>query len=526
MSVPCFPARRLPFALVLLLGAMGEAAPAKAQDFAITSLQDVVVTDGSCTLREAVENAISGLAHADCPLDDKLLPNRILLLSLGTYAWQLGTEILSGADQLEIHGLGPDVQSIDLGGASQFLNVQFGAALEVTDVALTNGQGGNFSGGTFAVLFADLKLENVRISGSTANLGGAIAALLDTGNVVELFRVQILDSLATRNDPVNMAAGGAIFLGQQGDSRAYLRSLLLDHVSAVNSAAGGLSQGGGLALFLTGTSQLLAHGIEVDHSVASAPLGTASGAFLLIQGDASSSIALADVSLFHGPDAPAGNAEEAVRTLLGGNAKVSLVRLNATVDEAASPAWTAFHRGTLEGPSREEIWSSLVRMNLNSSPLLGDPVDALRVELADSASLLVGQLTVAGWTGSGISIANPGAGSARIENSILWDNADDLATSGAVSFDPVANHNTIGELGSADPLFADPEAGDYSLQAGSPARDTGDSGFASVGFLDAAHAPRIVGPSTDRGAFERGGIFGWDGEEGDLLAWSSATGAN
>jgi hypothetical protein len=57
---------------------------------------------------------------------------------------------------------------------------------------------------------------------------------------------------------------------------------------------------------------------------------------------------------------------------------------------------------------------------------------------------------------------------------------------------------------SADPLFADPGASNYSLKAGSPAIDAGvalPAGFTNV-VDDFANAPRPVGRASDLGAFE------------------------
>jgi hypothetical protein len=78
----------------------------------------------------------------------------------------------------------------------------------------------------------------------------------------------------------------------------------------------------------------------------------------------------------------------------------------------------------------------------------------------------------------------------------------------------------IGEQGAANPQFVDPANRVYELQSSSPAIDAGNAAFATVGPYDAKHARRVIGPAPDLGAFELGGLFAWDGEEGDAAAWS------
>lgn len=54
----------------------------------------------------------------------------------------------------------------------------------------------------------------------------------------------------------------------------------------------------------------------------------------------------------------------------------------------------------------------------------------------------------------------------------------------------------------AHPLFADPAAGDYRLQAGSPCRDRGTNGAWMAGAVDLAGAPRLANLTVDIGAYE------------------------
>jgi hypothetical protein len=59
----------------------------------------------------------------------------------------------------------------------------------------------------------------------------------------------------------------------------------------------------------------------------------------------------------------------------------------------------------------------------------------------------------------------------------------------------------------ADPLFANPGAGDYTLGAGSPSIDAGNSALVPSGItLDLGGDARISGASVDQGAYEAGGL--------------------
>jgi hypothetical protein len=55
-----------------------------------------------------------------------------------------------------------------------------------------------------------------------------------------------------------------------------------------------------------------------------------------------------------------------------------------------------------------------------------------------------------------------------------------------------------------DPLWADPEAGDFRLQAGSPCIDAGTLDALGLPELDFEGGPRVSGAAVDIGAYEFG----------------------
>lgn len=102
-----------------------------------------------------------------------------------------------------------------------------------------------------------------------------------------------------------------------------------------------------------------------------------------------------------------------------------------------------------------------------------------------------------------------------IANSILWGNT---ATVGPqvynyLSTATILHHCAINQAefltsGSGnilqDPLWADPKAGDFRLQAGSPCIDTGTLDAVGLPELDFEGGPRVSGASVDIGAYEFG----------------------
>jgi hypothetical protein len=113
--------------------------------------------------------------------------------------------------------------------------------------------------------------------------------------------------------------------------------------------------------------------------------------------------------------------------------------------------------------------------------------------------------------GGGIynSSSNPG-----ILNSILWGNGGEIANTGSspgVSYSNVeGGYSGVGNI-DADPMFVDPDNGDYRLSAGSPCIDTGDNSTVPKGVLrDLDGNPRFVadacagaaGATVDMGSYE------------------------
>ena len=98
-------------------------------------------------------------------------------------------------------------------------------------------------------------------------------------------------------------------------------------------------------------------------------------------------------------------------------------------------------------------------------------------------------------------------GAGLIANNIIANNAgDDIRRAGAVLSRNCLFGNGSGMTGpsdiQADPLFVDPNNGDFELTANSPCVDTADDGAWSFERLDNLGLPRVAGYHLDIGAYE------------------------
>ncbi len=135
------------------------------------------------------------------------------------------------------------------------------------------------------------------------------------------------------------------------------------------------------------------------------------------------------------------------------------------------------------------------------------------VASATDALVLLSQVTATGHTGIGLELDETGTGGISLSNSIVYGNGADIGTIGSPVIFP---ENLVG----IDPLFTNAAGGDYTIAAGSPAEDAGDTAFSGMGPYDLGHGARLVGPETDLGAFERGALFNDGFESGNTGVWT------
>ncbi len=110
--------------------------------------------------------------------------------------------------------------------------------------------------------------------------------------------------------------------------------------------------------------------------------------------------------------------------------------------------------------------------------------------------------TIAGNMGEGIRRDN---GDVTLLNTIVWNNGDDIVGAVEAAYSLYGTGPNVIDGGNnltADPIFADPGAGDYRLQKGSPAIDVGLNQNWMLTATDLDGRPRILMQIVDMGCYE------------------------
>ncbi len=211
------------------------AAPAVAAQLAVTTLADLDLVDGDCSLREAIHAANDDSPYGDCPAGEG--DDRIELTLPGTIVLTASLPLLG--EGLTVAGLAASESGIDGGGLYRIFSLP-GPANGATDrlrlerLHLADGRAA--SGGAVAVgAGRSLELVDCVIEGSVAEQFGGAAAALNA------------DSVWIERSVV----AGSVALGRDGGGVAVTfanRLEIVDSTLAGNSAAVG--SGGGLLAYL------------------------------------------------------------------------------------------------------------------------------------------------------------------------------------------------------------------------------------------------------------------------------------
>ncbi len=152
---------------------------------------------------------------------------------------------------------------------------------------------------------------------------------------------------------------------------------------------------------------------------------------------------------------------------------------------AAYSLYTTYFDKTVIAKNRATYHSTLCRANeLTNSIVVGNfsSVTYTFNSLTGSAykcyKLIAKNSTIAHNRG--------GVSDGTFQNSIIWESPSSLLSSAVVENSVVSDgYGAVGSIINADPLFVDPEAGDFRLQASSPAIDQGGD-LSAAGIIDDA----------------------------------------
>lgn len=482
-------------------------APAgEAATLVVDTTGDPQTASGLCSLRWAMAAAALNAPIDGCPPGDAGLDT--ILLGPGTYRLHRRI-VLNGGEPFVIAGAGIGATTIAPEPGIQEGLFYFSNGTEATlqELGLRDGEAweaesSQFGGGIRAV-DADLALRLVMFQSNRASAGGALSFV--TSDEARHLRVESCLFAANRADEASKGAGAVgagayVDLQAAASSARFVDSYFIDNVAsgilAIEIGAGGLHLG--LAAGTTGEvlrTAFLQNRAETwseFDAVAGVTANVLSGGTLRIRDSRFSANQAA------GPSDDYATALRA--TVFGG------LEIDRSIFEVEDQGTGNRHLDVYAGAGSDVRLTNLL---IADGPAVGL---AVRVESGGSARL--GHLTVTNHGQCGVHL--DAFAPSWLENSILWQNDVDLRMPGAVP--PTRTANLVG----VDPRFVSPGTGDYGLAVDSPAVGSGDRSVASVRFADAAHAPRVVGPNTDIGAFERRGIFADDFEVGDAGAWSSA----
>lgn len=498
------PARRLRNAILSAFFVLS-AAQLEATTYAIATLADDAVTNGNCTLREAIRAASTNLPVDACAAggtsDTISLPN-------GTYPFA-GGEVLTTGGSLTIQSqsLNPFNVSIDLGNSGNFLYLQGGGSYILEGLEIKNGQapGPFFIGGAIDAHGVSLEVRNFRFLSNHAQLAGG-ALYFDSGSTggLSVHNGAFLSNGVLGNGSDASRGGAAVARAVAGGDADFRDVTFLSNSAA--SGSGFAVEGG--ALFVEadapGSVASCTRCYFQSNSAVTTGTGGSTGAFHS-EAFNGSTTQLYDCQ-FGGNSATGPGANLKASAFKGGsNSGAALLLERVFIDfNSGAVSDSATYDMVLDGFGGT--------MALYDSQLTFGSAGGLNVTTNSSVEL--GHLTIADYSTLGaILVAN--AGQILLQNSILSLNTTDLGASGNV----VQTTNFVG----GDPLFLNEPGGDYRLSASSPAIGAGTNGVATLRLADLDHHGRIAGADTDIGSYEFDGLFADNFEVRDTGSWSSTT---
>jgi CSLREA domain-containing protein len=502
------PVRTLSSCPALLILGLLAAAPAPATTYSIVTVADDFSGNGNCTLREALSAAVTNTAVDACPPGSASTDT--IVLGAGTYLLPLGVLDVSSCGVLTVRGpaASPPTAVISGGTTHRVLDLQGACSLTLEDLEIRDGRDLGTStpiGAGVRAIESSLTVRRSRFFANVARRGGAIGwAASGVARSLVVEDTVFEQNRAQRPDNADACQGGALWTNAvSGPEVRISDSRFLDN-HAEAPLPSDFARGGGADLNAEGSGSKVT--LERTRFIGNAAEATGTGGF---------ATAGALNGYFQGTTVRIEDVEVRANTVsaatpMGGTglAMLFFASTQATIDRLSvldNSAGAAVDQAQL---SSQSLATVIVRDALVARGEAG-----MLVAASTNGVALLSQLTVTDHTGVGLELDESGTNGLSLVNSIVYGNGTNLGTIGLPTIFP---SNLIG----IDPLFTDAAGGDYTLAAGSPALDAGDTSFSGIGPYDLGHGARLVGLETDLGAYERGALFNDGFESGNTGVWS------
>ena len=229
-----------------LLACLAPTTAIQAATITVTTSQDEFGEDAEdCSLREAVQAAVTDAAFGGCPAGSALLDTialagstyRLTRAGAGEDANATGDIDLSGDSVVVIQGLGAQRTRIDGAGLDRVIDIAASAELEVLllDLTITGGDSGNTDGGGVRMRGERLIVRRSHITDNIGRIGGGLYATAGADDV------QVVESAVTRN--VANGLGGGI---HSAGGLKLVNATISENLST--ASGGGLSSSGTASL--------------------------------------------------------------------------------------------------------------------------------------------------------------------------------------------------------------------------------------------------------------------------------------
>jgi CSLREA domain-containing protein len=516
------------FAAVVLPLSAG-ARSASGTTITVNSLADTVVTDGACTLREAIMNAnANSRPNHDCVSG---AGNDKIVFSVAGTIVLAGSELPAIKGGLKIDGANAITVSGD--DVSRILETLSGADLTLKNLTLTHGFVSADYGGAIYSAEATLNLDNVTLSNNVADngYGGAVAG----GGPLKIVNSSFDHNTAYAGGALLAFGNGVTIAGSSfTDNDAAIVGAI--YLVSLNFVVSGSTISGNTASSIIGGAYVSYSGTITNTTVAGNVAASSVGGLYLISDEAPITLDRSSVVDNTAGDCGGGLLAQATATGLV-TVQNSTIAGNAVSAGGGGPC-------TPDDGAGGGVWNNIGKLVIANSTIANNSASdrggGILVQVNGALTLLNATVAgnfVDGAAGTG-GIANDGGVS--LANTIVAGNNDgDADTDCGGGNAPVSNgHNIDGDgtcnLGaSGDQPNTDPDLGPLQDNGGptetmmpgplSPAIDTGDTGIcvaAPVSGHDQRGVARPQGKKCDIGAVEATEIGVLYGARGGPLATS------